>query len=168
MTMRLVLGVDPGQTGAIAALADGEFAGFADMPTMPRKAGGHQINATQLAAELRGLRMAHPGAFCIAVIEQVHALPKQGSASGFRFGQSDGIARGVLGALGIALVEVAPQTWKRSLGLIGAEKDMARTLAIQRFPAASAHLQRKKDVGRADALLIALWAEQAEKVGRAA
>lgn len=164
MTLRLTIGIDPGQTGCIAAIADGQPAGFIDMPTVPRRAGGLQVDAATLAASLRGLMHAHSGAYIQAVIEQVNAMPKQGGSSIFRFGQSDGIVRGVLGALNIGYIEVPPQVWKRYLRLTGSDKDAARTHVIQRYPHLAAQLARKKDVGRADALLIALWAELAEQV----
>lgn len=167
MTFRLTLGVDPGQTGAIAALADGVPAGFIDMPTIPRKAGGFQVNGSLLADRIRELLRQHQGASVLAVLEQVNAMPKQGGTSVFRFGQSDGIARGVLGALGIGYIEVPPQTWKRHLRLTGCDKDAARQQVIQRFPALSGQLARKKDIGRADALLVALWAELTEQVAAA-
>lgn len=167
MTLRLTLGCDPGQTGAIAILADGAVDGFVDMPTTARRAGGQQVNGTALADALREVLHRHAGAYVLAVVEQVNAMPNQGASSGFRFGQADGILRGVLGALRIGLVEVPPQMWKRHLRLTGCDKDAARTLAIQRFPSASSRLTRKKDIGRADALLIALWAETTEQVTRA-
>lgn len=166
MTQRLTLGIDPGQTGCIAALADGVPAGFIDMPTLARRAGGQQVDGRALAASLRGLMHAHHGAHVFAVIEQVGAMPKQGGVSIFRFGQADGVVRGVLGALGIGFVEVPPQTWKRHLRLTGCAKDAARTLVIQRYPEIADRLHRKRDVGRADALLIALWAETTEQVAR--
>jgi crossover junction endodeoxyribonuclease RuvC len=168
MTLRLTMGCDPGQTGCIALLADGEPAGFIDMPTMPRAAGGHEINAAALAASLRGALQAHPGAAVLAVCELVGSMPKQGLASTFRFGQSDGIMRGVLGALGIGYFTVSPVKWKNYYGLKGQPKDAARSLAIRRFPSVSGELARKKDGGRADALLLALWAETTEQAARAA
>lgn len=165
-TFRLTLGVDPGQSGAIAAIADGEPAGFIDMPVLTRKAGGQIVDGATLASDLRALIRQHPGAHITAALEQVSAMPGQGVSSMFRFGQADGVVRGVLGALGIGLVEVSPQTWKGRMRLTGTAKDAARTQAIQRFPALAGALARKKDIGRADALLIALWAcltEQATK-----
>lgn len=168
MTMRLTLGIDPGQTGCIAALADGKPAGFIDMPTLARKAGGEQIDPLSLGDQLRSLIGMHPGAYVYAVIEAVSALPKQGSSSGFRFGQSDGMVRGVIGALRIPLIEVPAATWKRYLRLTGQEKDAARTMAIQRYPEVANLLARKKDIGRADALMIATWAEMTEQVARRA
>lgn len=167
MTHRLVLGIDPGQSGAIASVADGTFDAFIDMPTMPRKAGGNEVDAISLATSIRHVLAEHQGAYYVAVMEAVSAMPKQGVSSSFRFGESFGIAKGVLGALRIPLVLVPSATWKRHLGLWGAEKDVARTLAIQRFPNAAEQLQRKKDIGRADALLIAHWAELTEAVGPA-
>ena len=168
MTLRLTLGCDPGQTGCIALLADGEPAGFIDMPTMPRAAGGHEVNAAALAQGLRDAIRAHPAAQVFAMLELVGSMPGQGLASTFRFGQSDGILRGVLGALGIGYATVAPVKWKNHYGLKGQEKDAARTLAIRRFPSVAMQLARKKDQGRADALLIALWAATTEQAARAA
>ena len=168
MTLRVTIGIDPGQTGALAVLADGVFSGFYDMPTLPRAAGGLQINAVALAGKLRGVCMVHRGAHVFAVLEQVGAMPKQGVTSTFRFGESFGVVLGVLGALGIPHMHVRPERWKKYLQLSGQEKDVARTAAVQRHPSASGGLQRKKDVGRADALLIATWAEITEQVARAA
>lgn len=155
---RLTIGIDPGQTGCVAVLADGEFAGFIDMPTMPRPAGGNQINGTELAAALREIRTRHPGADVLACLEQVSAMPGQGVSSMFRFGEGFGVVQGVLATLGVPVVMVHPQRWKKAASLIGKDKDVARTVAIQRFPGAADQLKRKKDIGRADALLIAQWA----------
>lgn len=167
MTQRLVFGVDPGQSGAIAVLADGVPVGFTDMPTIPRKAGGEQVDGRILAAQLRGWRQQHPGAYTLAVLERVQGMPGQGMHSTFRFGQADGVVRGVLGALGIGVIEVAPNVWKRYLQLDGKDKDAARLFARARFPSIADQLSRKKDHGRADALLVALWAELTCQVGEA-
>ncbi|MGN6312875.1 MAG: hypothetical protein ACTHMO_03835 [Rhodanobacteraceae bacterium] len=164
-------------TGAIAVFADGVPVSVHDMPVMERRAGGQQVNAAELAALLRGTFHAHPGAYIVAVLEQVNAMPSipgpngerrgMGSSSAFRFGESYGVVRGVIGALGIGLVHAIPRTWKQRMGLSGAEKDVARTTAIERWPAWHSSLARKKDVGRADAMLIAAWAELTEQVAAA-
>lgn len=165
MTHRLVIGIDPGQSGALAFLADGKFHRFIDMPTMPRKAGGNEVDAIALARAIRASLAQHPGAYQVAVLEAVSAMPKQGVSGVFRFGESFGVVKGILGALSLPLFLVPPVTWKKRLGLAGAEKDLARTLAIQRFPDVAGELTRKKDIGRADALLIAHWAELTEAIG---
>jgi crossover junction endodeoxyribonuclease RuvC len=160
--LHVTFGIDPGQTGAIAVLVDGDFEDFIDMPLMPRPAGGNQINGAALAESIREVRRRHEGADFLAVLEQVSAMPGQGVSSMFRFGEGFGVVQGVVAALGIPLNMVHPQKWKKTLGLIGKEKDCARTLAIQRFPQAASSLARKKDIGRADALLIASWASTTE------
>ena len=128
-----------------------------DLPTTPLGTKGRpQINVRLLAQLLSRIGGNNPAANLFAVVEQVQAMPKQGSSSGFRFGASFGIILGVLGALEIPYVLVHPSKWKKAMGL-DANKDKARTMAIQRWPGASSYLTRKKDSGRAESLLLALY-----------
>lgn len=157
MTMRLTIGIDPGASGAVAFLRDGELSAAFDMPTVPRRTGGEQVEPALLAQLIRAARGLDPGAHVVAVVEQVGAMPGQGVSSMFRFGDAFGVVRGVLGALGIPLVLAPPAQWKKALQLAGAEKDLARTRAIETWPVHAELFRRKKDVGRADAALIALW-----------
>lgn len=144
------IGIDPGLSGAIALLRNGEYAEVWDMPTMGRGSGNkQQINA---AAVGNLLRECPP---CTAYMELVGAMPGQGVSSMFNFGKATGAVLGALGALRIPVVEVTPQKWKREFGLIGKEKDMARTYCQNLMP--NAPLSLKKHGGRADALLVALY-----------
>lgn len=146
--MTFTIGVDPGLTGAIALLRDGEFADVFDIPTMGRGKGSkQQVNCAELGRIVRELPP------CPVWIELVGAMPKQGVASTFQFGRTAGALDAVFPVLGFAVNYVTPQAWKRTHNLIGSEKDIARTRAIHLFP--SAPLTRKRDIGRADALLIA-------------
>src|SRR6185312_10117287 len=52
-TQRVTIGVDPGQSGAVAVLADGEPVKVFDMPCTARKNAGHEVSAAALAIELR-------------------------------------------------------------------------------------------------------------------
>lgn len=163
MTFRLVFGIDPGLCGAIASLADGRCVAIDDMPTMIREMGnGNTINGERLAEVFRKQRAEHPGAYVIAALEKVgggKGFGKQSTALLFNFGENVGIVRGVCGALGIPVLDVRPQTWKREFDLMKTEKDEARIEAIAKFPGWASQLARKKDGGRADAMLIGLWAE---------
>jgi hypothetical protein len=162
--LRLTFGIDPGLTGAIAVLLDGEAGQVIDMPT--RKVGDWgEVDAQQLALFLRDQRAAHPGAYVSACIEKVGARPADGGTSAFRFGETAGKIKGALESLGIPYSRAIPAVWKRHMGLIGTDKDAARLLAIRRFPAAAHLLQRKKDNGRADALLLALYHENTQLHG---
>jgi hypothetical protein len=118
MTFRVTIGCDPGQTGALAILADGVPVSFVDMPTMARKSGGEEVNGAELAATLRGLFLTHQGAHFLAIVEAVSAMPGQGGSGMFRFGEGFGKLKGVLEALGIGYRLVQPMTWKKHFGLV--------------------------------------------------
>lgn len=149
----IIFGIDPGQTGAIAVLHDGQIKQVIDMPSTARLHGkGQQVDAYTLTSELLAAASGHKRR---AIIEAVSAMPGQGVSSTFRFGESVGVVLGALGALQIPVSWVSPARWKKAAGITGKDKDAARTLALQLHPEVSGMLTRKKDVGRADAICIA-------------
>lgn len=163
MTFKLHFGIDPGVSGAIAVLADGELVAVHDMPLQPRVIGkGEQVNGAQLSSMLRGYRMQHTGAACLAALEKVGGFRGQGGSSMFNFGQADGIVRGVLAALGIDVCEPSPKVWKKHFSIHGEAKDVARLLALRLFSTHANCFARAKDIGRADAALVGLWAHSTE------
>jgi crossover junction endodeoxyribonuclease RuvC len=91
-----------------------------------------------------------------AVVERVASMPKQGVASTFKFGMATGIIHGVLAACDVPVHLVTPSVWKRGMGLIGADKEASRALALRLFPQVTG-LDRKMDHGRAEALLMGHW-----------
>lgn len=156
------IGIDPGITGALALLDDEEVLFVMDMPAMEKTHGkGQQVNAAILADNIRHCQAIAENKGCglKAYLEQAAAMPKQGVTSMFSFGQSFGVIIGVLGALGIPQRLVRPQAWKKRAGLQGKPKDAARALVIQQHPEIAGQLTRKKDCGRADAVLIARFGE---------
>ena len=156
------IGIDPGVSGAVAILKRGDLFVF-DMPVMNLSGKKQQVNAAALASLFREnlpYQDADYGVDATAYVERVHYMPKQGGSSSFNFGTSYGVIQGVLGALQIPMVLVNPAVWKKRAGLTGKDKDASRTLAQQLYPAAP--LGRKKDVGRADAILIAKFGEVKE------
>lgn len=164
--LRLTIGVDPGILGALVVLADGVPDQFIDMPTRPRKPSGNEVDGFRLAAQLRSVLQRHPGAHVVAAVEAVAMRPGNSRGSDQKAGEGVGVVKGVLAALGIHWVSVQPQTWKRHLGLLKTEKDIARQFAMNRFPRHATHMARKKDNGRGDAALIALWAFETEQHAR--
>jgi hypothetical protein len=171
MALTLTFGIDPGLSGAIVTLIDGEPGPMIDMPTycIGEKT---EVDGSAIAAFVREQRGANPGAYVSACVELVGAIPmegrRQGSTSSFNFGESSGKVKAVLEALGVPYSRAIPSVWKRRFGLIGKDKDAARQLALVRFPSVAAELKRKKDSGRADALLLALWHESSQIGTRAA
>ncbi len=150
----MILGIDPGVSGAIAILSDaGELMAIEDMPALPDGAKGRQaVNAPLLAAIVRASNASR--AYC----ELVGPRPGDGAVGAFGFGRSRGVIEGVLGAAGVPVVMIAPPVWKRAAGIApGREnKDAARAAAIARWPALAGLFARKGDVDRAEAALIAL------------
>jgi len=150
----LVFGIDPGISGAWAILNHcGEIIDVGDIPVAGE--GARRMIAGALLADL--LRQHRPAQ---AVVERVGAMPGQGVASMFKFGEAVGTICGVISALSIPIMHVAPVTWKRHYQL-PADKEAARQRAIERWPAHAVHFARKKDHGRAEAAFIGLWGVRA-------
>ena len=148
----MIIGIDPGNTGAVAAVD--RYGKFFEVLDIPLKEEGNKkiISPIQLFEDIdffKGVDSVY--------LEKVHAMPNQGVTSMFNFGQGYGIIKGVLGCLGYDYTLVTPQAWKKHHGLLKTDKDAARLKAIELFPEAEQYLQRKKDIGRADALLIAAY-----------
>lgn len=151
----MILGIDPGKTGAMALLDGERCLGVWDMPSVSdgRSTG---VSAALLSDAIDDAVQLADGNLAI-VLEKVGAMPGQGTVSMFSFGRSVGIIEGVVGSKHIAMHKVSPSIWKRRAKLIGKAKDFSRALAIEMFPEVADQLQRKKDCGRADAILIAFY-----------
>ncbi len=153
----MIVGIDPGLDGAIAFLKDSlELVLAEDMPTYAGTGTRREVNESELAKILK--RAYSSGGHDAVYLERVSAMPGQGVSSMFSFGCSYGIVRGVLSALEFPYELVTPQSWKKRAGLIGRDKDAARSMAQQLYP--TAPLARKKDIGRADAILIARFGKK--------
>jgi crossover junction endodeoxyribonuclease RuvC len=150
--MNIVIGVDPGMTGALAVLtAAGDFECVLDLPV---------IHDRKLAwvdgGELQSMLLdAIRGRSARAVVERVSAMPRQGVSSSFAFGVGFGSILGLLQAMRISIEFVTPAAWKRGLGL-SADKHASLHRARLLFP--TADLRLAKHDGRAEALLLAHWA----------
>jgi crossover junction endodeoxyribonuclease RuvC len=140
------IGVDPGKTGAVALIhEDGEL--VADWPGSPAGA-ADILTAWRLEYRVE-----------LVALELVHSMPKQGVKSTFTFGQNFGQWEGILAALRLPHVLTRPQEWQRGLVRLSDGPDTkARSLAAARRLFPDAELSRKRDHGRADALLLAWWA----------
>jgi len=147
----MIIGIDPGCSGAIVVMtAGGNYVAHLNMPTI--KVGTKsRVNGAAVAAFVRET----VGEFsCHAYLEQVGAMPGQGVSSMFTFGHAAGLVEGVITGMGIPLTLVTPQAWKKHAGLIGSDKDAARSRAVQLFPELRVLDQKAKGQAVADALLI--------------
>ena len=157
---RCIVAVDPGFNGAIAFLRNGSDLEIHDMPCLELKRNGKAKRALNYH-EVGRLFDLQPDADGLWV-ERVGSMPGQGVASCFEFGKSTGAIIGAAAANFWPVHEIPPVTWKRGVGLkSGDGKDASRALATHYFPKHSALFARKKDEGRAEAVLLAWWAFKA-------
>ena len=141
----LIIGIDPGISGAICFFENGEVKEIIEMPTMADgKKNKKQINGTQIYNEILGRIRNFPKKDIFVVIEQVSAMPGQGVTSMFNFGQSFGVIKGICSAMQLSTYFIRPVKWKKYFGLIKSEKDASRTKAIEIFPYISSNLSKKK------------------------
>jgi crossover junction endodeoxyribonuclease RuvC len=145
------IGIDPGQSGAVAVL-DSKH-GYIDVLDWP----GDEILVAKLVCAIR-CQIETLKYSLVAALEDVHAMPKQGVSSTFKFGSNFGIWRGILAAYGIPFQLVKPRTWQTGIIRKADGKQASLAVARRMFPKAELHL--KKHHGRADALLIAHWLRQ--------
>lgn len=152
----LIVGVDPGLSGAVAFLNDGELLHVQDLPTV--EVGHGKGTRKELAPALLHDMLVHTEIrIAKAIVEHVGASPQMGTTSAFRFGENFGAIVAVLACCGIRTELVRPQVWKKAMKL-GADKSLSRAMALKLWPDQSQYFARVKDDGRAEAALIAEWA----------
>jgi crossover junction endodeoxyribonuclease RuvC len=158
--MSVSLGIDPGLSGAVVLLNSARDISLAyDMPLSARKSGRKTRNVIDTVAlwDIFKDITADTAITIHVTIEQVSSRPGEGVTSAFRFGHSLGVVDGMTAALAVSRHWVSPVTWKKHFKLIGQPKDASRVLARERWPKQRDLFALKKDVGRAEAALIALW-----------
>jgi hypothetical protein len=140
--VRVYIGIDPGASGGIAAINEqGEIVACEKW-----------INEIQANYHLASLEQSFSQLHC--VIEQVSAMPGNGVAGMFRFGENFGMWQGLLVAHRIPFRKVRPQVWQKEIhgrkGLKGTPlKQLLKAEAQRRFPSL------KITNATADAILIA-------------
>ena len=151
----MIVGIDPDLSDALFFLdpdhpSNGEAV---DLPIHILTRGGkkkRELDITGLIGILVSHRVDH------VFIEQVGAMPGQGVSSVFAFGKGYGIILGVVAARNIPSTSVPPAVWKRTLNVPKA-KDGARARASQLLPEAAHQWRLRKQHGRAEACLLALY-----------
>ena len=147
-------GIDPGQTGAIALIAnDGEV-------------GVYDYEDSEALLLIKHWWQSP----LFGALEKITYIPGNSGGKGgqgtLNFGKNIGIWMGRLEALGIPYIEVPPLTWHkhffgvRKKGTVVDTKERSLALARKAFPTMALKLMRQKDHNRAEALLLALYAKQ--------
>ncbi len=149
----IILGVDPGLSGALAWIDQvGTLLRVEDMPVFEVMRGGkakREVNVTGLAMLLSDF------APDICFFEQTGGMEGDSPMSAYNFGRAAGAAEAAAKTAGARFEFVAPHVWKKAMGLIGTAKDQSRAKATNRWPAFAKSFSRKLDDGRAEAALLA-------------
>lgn len=144
---KLFIGIDPGKSGGIAALLpDGQV-------YLTAKLSETEKDIAEVLKSLDASFTHWPS----ALLEKVHAMPKQGVSSSFTFGKGYGFLRGLLTALEIPFDDVTPQAWQKAMScMTGGNKNVSKQRAQQLFP------KVKVCHAIADSLLIAEYLRRKE------
>lgn len=152
----LYLGIDPGQSGGMAILtSEGEIVDVSKMPE----------TETDVSEYIREFSKT----ICMAVIEGVHAMPKQGVSSSFKFGRQYGGLRMALIAHQIRFETVMPGVWQKSMSCLSQgrngptdgkteKKNLTKSKAQELFPVLPDGSRITHAI--ADALLLAEFARR--------
>lgn len=176
----LYLGCDPGLNGAIALLSytNGKpTVKTFDIPTfnitVQRKApkvddfslegdkkrrGKTTVRKRLDLQQLHAFLYQYRAHILHAVVEDVHAMPKQGVSSSFSFGFVCGVIQAMVVAHDIPMTLVKPERWKLKMN-VTKDKDKTRQRASQIFPTCAHQWTRKCDDGRAEAALLAYYGQ---------
>jgi crossover junction endodeoxyribonuclease RuvC len=149
-----IVGIDPGVVGGIAILEidaeDSRVLTAIDVPTVGVKA-KQRIDPVGVQEFL----LAHGPQHCF--FGRAQAMPRQGASSGFKYGAAVGALYAVVTLCAIPITVIDPGQWKRGMKLRGRNKEGARQRALELFPGAHEYFARKKDHGKAEAALLALY-----------
>lgn len=159
----MIIGIDPGKSGAIALVMSDKDAEVYDTPTEKLKLGGQEYKISDMLGLLLDLK--DKGAR-EAYIEDVHTFRGDGVVGAFSFGRGVGIWHGLLCACKIPFHRVLPQKWQKHFGLTDTNgvdrKTMSRQVASAMYPSLSPLFTRVKDHDRAESLLIGRYGLDAQ------
>lgn len=127
------------------------------MPCELRSDGGRQVDVHKLLPILLHIKAYSPLSIWI---EKTWARPGQAPHSMYTFGEGVGALRASLVSAGLTFNYVTPQSWKKKMGVAGKDGQYTLTIAKQQIGMSAPHLTRKKDHGRADAMLIARYGQK--------
>ncbi|KAK7304890.1 hypothetical protein VNO77_42783 [Canavalia gladiata] len=161
-----VLGIDPDVSGAVALLKTHGSACSAqvfDSPHVKILVGKSKRTRRRLDAKsvVQLVRSFDAPIGTTAYIEQSIPYPQDGKQGWWSGGFGYGLWIGILVASGYSVIPVPSFTWKAKYELSGSRtaKDDSRRLASTLFPSLTSMFSRKKDHGRAEALLIAAYGQ---------
>lgn len=152
--MSNIIGLDPGKKGAITFIDPIDHVFWV-----------HDMPIRQVGESKRRWELDYPAFSNIldrydpifGCVEDVWSMTGDGNVGAFSFGAVFGSVMGILHYYGCRVTRVRPQLWKANMR-VTADKASSLARASELIPDAASILDRKKDDGRAESLLIAMYA----------
>lgn len=161
-------GIDPGLNGSICIIDDNmRIKCLIDCPLLEIKTGKKKIVNLKRVEEVKyrvdsysigRVFDKYKGRDLYCLIEHAQSMPGQGISSAFNYGEGYGRYLGVLDAYGISYREIKPNVWKKHFKL-NYNKDLSIEKALQVIPQSKKYINLKKHDGRAEALLLSIYAK---------
>lgn len=146
----IILGIDPGLKGGLAALwTDGKVGGVWDMPSYATGKGSRREYDLRACWDLAS---SFGATLELIVVERLQVTPKITKHTALGLGRAAMLWEMAAVALGVPLERISPKFWQK---VVGAEKGEPAALARARELFPQAQMPLAKHHGRAAALLIA-------------
>lgn len=151
--MSNILGLDPGKNGAITFIDPIEHVFW--VHDMPIRQVGQSTRRWELDYHYFSDMLDRYDPL-FGAVEDVWSMTGDGNVGAFSFGAVFGSVMGILHYYGTRVKRVRPNLWKANMR-VTADKQTSINRAIELVPDAAQILDRKKDDGRAESLLIAMY-----------
>lgn len=156
----IFIGIDPGLTGAVAAISPKGGVIVSLVPTIKGEKTKRLYDLESMKALVKNIGYEPRPDRRFVVLERQHAFPGQGSTSTFSIGRGFGLWEGILTGIGIEYITVPAQRWQKEVcpGKKGESKIRAIQAVLRLFPGTQLRVgtRSKKDhTGFADAICMA-------------
>ena len=149
----ILMGIDPGNNGGISIVnnSDNKLPKIIFSLRMPVIS----LYGKKIIDTMKIYRCLNKYNIDIAILEKVHAMPKQGVTSSFQFGRSFGGVEALSYIFSKRVDYVAPAVWKKAIGVGSSKKD---SLDMARLKFGDLEIWKiKSNDGVAEASLLTLY-----------
>ncbi len=158
MNFKYFIGIDPGKSGAIASIDNDNNVIFIKKIDKKKIYNNDKIVYSAFIEELSFLKDIQEPDKTFVMIEDVHAMPKQGVVSTFNFGYIKGLLLGFIMSIIKDVDSEEPSVWKRRFG-VNKNKSLCKAVALKLFPEISEDLTYDEY----EALLLAYFAKEVKQ-----
>ena len=116
----IVAGIDPGKSGGIVIINDGDNINKSPMVEM-YKCPTSTVEMSSILRSAKNTAYVENDKIVVA-IEKVWAFPTDARSAAFKFGVNYGMWLGIIGSLDLPFMEIPPKTWMKSYDPVPKDK----------------------------------------------